>query len=67
MTKQYKFMRVKPETVKNFKIKTEKMNKELAKIGVKGKVHQIDIANYMSKKPFILDTKELVGLAKGKK
>lgn len=67
MGKQYKFMRVDPITVKNFNLKAERMNMELRKAGVKTpRINTIDVIREASKRPFYLDTKELIKLTKHK-
>lgn len=67
MNKKYKFMRVDPITVKNFNLKALKMNAELKKAGVRTpKISTIDVTREASKRPFYLDTKELIKLTKHK-
>lgn len=64
MAKKYKFMRVTPETLKNFNAKADKMNNELRKLGISPKIKTIDITKIASQKPLYLDVKELVKLSK---
>lgn len=67
LPKQYKFMRVREETLKSFQEKNKKMNEMLKKMGTHHKkITTIDMLNMVSKQPIFLNDKELKELAKRK-
>lgn len=67
MATQYKFIRVKAETIPNLKSRVDSINKDIQALGLKKqRMKVIDFVHLLSMKPVFLSADELVKLAKQK-
>lgn len=65
MGSQYKFIRIRADTLPNLKARTESINKDIQALGLKKhRLKVIDFVDLLSKKPVYLSAEELVKLAK---
>lgn len=65
MANQYKFIRVRADTIPNLKQRTEAINKDIKSMGMKKcRMKVIDFVHLLSMKPVYLTAEELSKLAK---
>lgn len=63
MAKKYTFLRVPIEVRNNLNMRVQNMNKDLAKMGAKKKLGQIDLISYLSSKLLYINDNELYKMA----
>jgi hypothetical protein len=63
MAKKYTFLRVPIEVRNNLNMRVQNMNKDLAKMGAKKKLGQIDLISYLSSKLLYINDRELYKMA----
>jgi hypothetical protein len=63
MAKKYTFLRVPIEVRNNLNMRVQNMNKDLAKMGAKKKLGQIDLISYLSNKLLYINDNELYKMA----
>lgn len=67
MTNQYKFLRVRADTIPNLKSRVDSINKDIQALGLrKQRMKVIDFVHILSQKPIYLSAAELVKLSKQK-
>lgn len=63
MAKKYTFLRVPIEVRNNLNMRVQNMNRDLAKMGAKKKLGQIDLISYLSSKLLYINDNELYKMA----
>jgi hypothetical protein len=63
MAKKYTFLRVPIEVRNNLNMRVQNMNKDLAKMGAKKKLGQIDLISFLSSKLLYINDNELYKMA----
>lgn len=63
MAKKYTFLRVPIEVRNNLNMRVQNMNRDLAKMGAKKKLGQIDLISFLSSKLLYINDNELYKMA----